>query len=283
MKGALSKSLNTVSVEVLLDAGISNAIDLSKQLGISADLPDYPSLALGVASVSLKEMVEAYAGIVNDGWPVESYYLVQIADHNGNVLEKFNPNPAGNQVASTENCRAVINMMQEVVNNGTGRAIRTRYGIEGDFAGKTGTTQDNSDGWFVGITPNLVTGCWVGADDPRIHFRTTTYGQGAYMALPIVGSFYYRVYKDGKVKKYAGGYFPAPATEMLAMLDIPDYMEVLDIKEKQFDFAEIFKRKSKDQELKAVDKKTPSAEKDQESKERPVWTKIKSIFKKKDK
>jgi len=281
MKGALSKSLNTVSVEVLLDAGIDNTIDLSRQLGISADLPEYPSLALGVASVSLKEMVEAYAGIVNDGRPVKTYYLVQIADRNGNVLEKFSPNYSEGQVASPENCRAVIKMMEAVVDGGTGRGIRTRYGIEGDFAGKTGTTQDNSDGWFMGISPNLVTGCWVGANDPRVHFRTTTYGQGAYMALPIVGSFFYRVKKDAKVKKYAGGTFPSPAPEMLAMLNIPDFEEVMDIEEKEFDFAAIFKRKNKEQELKPVDKKVEPTDEQKETQERPIWTKIKSIFKKK--
>jgi penicillin-binding protein 1A len=283
MKGALSKSLNTVSVEVLLDAGISNTIELSKQLGISADLPEYPSLALGVASVSLKEVVEAYAGIANDGKPVESFYLVQIADHDGNVLEKFNHYPSENQVATAENCRAVINMMQGVVEDGTGRSIRTRFGIEGDFAGKTGTTQDNSDGWFVGISPNMVAGCWVGADDPRIHIRTTTYGQGAYMALPIVGSFYYRVNKDPKVKKYGDGIFPSPEPELLAMLDIPDYVEVMDIEKKKFDFTEIFKSKKQEKELKPVDKKAEPVPTTDESKDKPVWTKIKTIFKKKEK
>jgi len=283
MKGALTKSLNTVSVEVLLDAGIDNTIELSKNLGISADLPEYPSLALGVASVTLKDIVEAYSGILNDGRPVETYYLVQIADRDGKVLEKFNHYPTENQVASTENCRAVINMMQSVVDEGTGRAIRTRYGIESDFAGKTGTTQDNSDGWFVGVSPKLVTGCWVGADDPRVHFRTITYGQGAYMALPIVGSFYYRVNKDAKVNKYIGGTFPSPDSEMLAMLDIPDYVEVLNIREKEFNLADIFKKKNKDEALKPVEKKAKPAQNENESKERPVWTKIKSIFKKKEK
>jgi penicillin-binding protein 1A len=270
-------------VEVLLDAGIANTIDLAKHLGIGANLPEYPSLALGVASVSLKEMVEAYAGIANDGRPVETYYLVQIADHSGKVLEKFNYQQAENQVASPENCRAVINMMQAVVNEGTGSAIRTRYGINSEFAGKTGTTQDNSDGWFIGITPNLVTGCWVGADDPRIHFRTTTYGQGAYMALPIVGSFCFRISKDAKVNKYIAGSFNQPTPEMLAMLNTPEYSEVMKIEEKEFDLADIFKRKNNKQELKPVDKKAEPDKNIEETKERPVWTKIKNIFKKEEK
>ncbi|WP_372651426.1 transglycosylase domain-containing protein, partial [Draconibacterium sp.] len=153
MKGALAKSLNTVSVDVLLEAGIDETIDIARDLGISADLPDYPSLALGVASVSLKEMVEAFAGIVNDGKPVKANYLLQIADKNGKVLKTFDYELANEPVVSVENCRAVINMMEAVVDGGTGRGIRTIYKIPGEFAGKTGTTQNNSDGWFIGLTP----------------------------------------------------------------------------------------------------------------------------------
>lgn len=283
MKGALAKSLNTVSVEVLLDAGIANTIDVSRRLGIDADMPQYPSIALGVASVSLKDMAEAYAGIVNDGRSVETYYLVQIADHEGNVLEEFVNQQNNTQAASPENCRTVINMMQAVVDEGTGNAIRSRFGIEGDFAGKTGTTQENSDGWFIGISPNLVTGCWVGADDPRVHFRTITYGQGAYMALPIVGSFYSRVQKDAKVNKYIGGSFKRPSPEILAMLDLPDYKAVMDIEERGFNLADIFKRKEKKQELKHVEEKAETVENEDDAKDKPVWTKIKNIFKKKDK
>jgi len=283
MKGALEKSLNTVSVEVLMDAGISNTIDVAEDLGISADLPDYPSLALGVASVSLKEIVEAYAGIVNDGKPVAAHYLVEIADGNGKVLEKFNFSPEETEVVLPQNCRAVLNMMQGVINEGTGSAIRTRYNIEGDFAGKTGTTQDNSDGWFIGITPTLVTGCWVGADDPRVHFRTVNYGQGAYMALPIVGSFFSKTYKDPKFSKIKNSTFAPPSPEMLAMLNYPVYKEVMDIKKKDFELADIFRSKTKQEELKKAEKKAEPVETKPETEEKPVWTKIKSIFKKKEK
>ncbi len=283
MKGALAKSLNTVSVEVLMDAGIRETIDIAEKLGISADLPDYPSLALGVASVSLKEMVEAYAGIVNEGKPVKTNYLVKIADKNGKVLEKFTYPVDESEVVSPENCRAVINMMQAVVEDGTGAAIRSRYNIEGDFAGKTGTTQDNSDGWFVGLTPDLVTGCWVGADDPRVHFRTITYGQGAYMALPIVGSFFSKVYKDPKFSKYKNSNFNQPNPDLLAMLNYPEYREVLDIRNRDFNLADIFRSKEKRDQVKTSEKKTVQTETKEETKEKPIWTKIKSIFKKKEK
>lgn len=277
MKGALSKSLNTVSVEVLLEAGIDETIDIVEDLGISADLPDYPSLALGVASVSLKEMVEAFAGIVNDGKPVKTNYLLQIADKNGKILESFNYDLPDDLVVSPENCRAVINMMEAVVDEGTGRGIRTIYKIPGEFAGKTGTTQNNSDGWFIGLTPELVTGCWVGADDPRVHFRTTTYGQGAYMALPIVGKFFHKTYRDNKFEYLKYSTFPNPEPELLAMLNEPQYKEVLDIEKHDFNFASIFGKKDPEDLKDRRVAKADSKEKGQ------LWKKIKNIFRKKDK
>ena len=283
MKGALAQSLNTISVEVLLEAGIPNAIDIAENLGISADLPEYPSLALGVASVSLKEIVEAYATIVNDGKPVETHYLLEIADRDGNVLEKFNYSAEQLSVVSAENCRAVINMMQAVITEGTGSAIRSRFNIEGDFAGKTGTTQDNSDGWFIGLTPDLVTGCWVGADDPRVHFRTITYGQGAFMALPIVGSFFSKTYNDPNFKKLKNSTFTPPGPELYAMLNNPQYKEVMEIEKRDFQLADIFRSKAKREELRAIEKKNEPADKKEITEEKPVWTKIKDIFKKKEK
>lgn len=277
MKGALAQSINTVSVDVLLEAGIDETIDIARDLGISADLPEYPSLALGVASVSLKEIVEAYAGIVNDGFPVKSNYLVEIADKNGNVLHTFNKRQEYDQVVSAENCRALVNMMEEVVESGTGKGIRTIYKIPGDFAGKTGTTQNNSDGWFIGLTPNLVTGCWVGADDPRVHFRTTTLGQGAYMALPIVGKFFHKTYRDPKYANLANATFPQPNDELLAMLDEPGYKDVLDIEKREFNLANIFQKDQSTNLKEREDVQVDEKEKGQ------LWKKIKNIFRKKDK
>lgn len=275
MKGALAQSINTISVDVLLETGVSNVIDVAENLGISADLPQTPSLALGVASISLKEIVEAYAGIVNDGSPVQAHYLLEILDNNGNTLETYGYPGYKKSRVSPENCRAVINMMEAVVEDGTGKGIRTVYHIPGDFAGKTGTTQNNSDGWFIGITPNLVTGCWVGADDPRVHFRTTTYGQGAYMALPIVGKFFYKTYRDQKFASLKYSTFKQPEPELLAMLDEPQYKEILEADKKFFDLAKIFGGKD-DAGLK--ERKEKSVE---EKKARPLWNAIKSIFKKK--
>ena len=279
MKGALAKSLNTVSVEVLLAAGIEETIEIAEDLGISTELPDYPSLALGVASISLKEIVEAFAGIVNDGKPVEAHYLLEIADRDGNILETFSYELENNPIVSPENCRAIINMMEAVVDQGTGRGIRSIYKIDGDFAGKTGTTQNNSDGWFIGITPNLVTGCWVGADDPRVHFRTTTFGQGAYMALPIVGKFFHKTYNDPKFLNLKNSEFISPEPELLAKLHKPNFKEMLDVEKREFSLADIFKKKDDEGNLQEKQK----TDIQQEKKKGRVWTKIKNIFKKKEK
>ncbi len=280
MKGALAQSVNTVSVEVLLESGINNTIEIARDLGISADLPHFPSLALGVASVSLKEMTEAYAGIVNDGVPVKTHYLLEIADNKGNVLETFSYPTSTQPVVSPENCRALIQMLQAVVNGGTGNAIRTVYKVPGDFAGKTGTTQNNSDGWFIGLTPNLVTGCWVGASDPRVHFRTTTYGQGAYMALPIVGKFFSKTYNDQKYASLKNSRFALPGPELLAQVNVQEYREVLDLKDRLFNLADIFKKKDKNDDL---EQKPQRETKSETKEEKTIWGKIKGIFKKKDK
>ena len=277
MKGALAKSINTISVDVLLETGISNVINISRILGITADLPDYPSLALGVASISLKEIVEAYAGIVNDGKPVKTNYLLEIADRDGNVLETFEyPEPEISKI-SPENCRAVLHMLEAVISEGTGRSIRSVYQVEGAFAGKTGTTQNNSDGWFIGITPNLVAGCWVGADDPRVHFRTTTYGQGAYMALPIVGKFFSKTYRDPKFTPLKQQRFSSPGPELLAKLDIPPYKEAFELDRKVFDLGSIFGKKTEEPKL----GEKPKTVEEPDKKEKPVWNAIKNIFKKK--
>ena len=272
MKGALAKSINTVSVDIMLEAGISKTINIAKQLGISADLPAYPSLALGVASISLKEIAEAFAGIVNDGIPVKTNYLVEITDDAGNILKTFSHETKTRPVVSSENCRMLIQMMKAVIESGTGQGIRSVYGIQGDFAGKTGTTQDNSDGWFIGISPDLVTGCWVGADDPRVRFRTITFGQGAYMALPIVGKFFAKTYNDPKFRNLKYNTFNKPTPEYLAMLELPDYKETLEVERRQFNFAQIFGKNNDDQK---------PAETEPKPREAPIWTRIIDIFKKK--
>ena len=225
MEGALANSVNTIAVEVLLDAGIKKTISTTKELGINSELPAVPSLALGVASISLKEMVVAYSTIVNNGMRVEPYYIVSVSDINDKVIETFaSPAPVTTSL-KRENCNVITHMLKSVVDFGTGRSIRSKFKIPGTFAGKTGTTQDQTDGWFMGFTPNLVTGCWVGADDPNVRFRTITYGQGSYMALPLTGRFFSSLYKDPEYQKMQNESFVRISSDAMLALNIPPYIE----------------------------------------------------------
>lgn len=197
LAGGLAYSVNTVSVKVLERAGIQNTVNLAHKMGITASMPTVPSLALGVADVSMSEIVTAYACFANRGHAVTPFYVTSICSRDGKVLEAFQPEKP-KQVLSPETSQIMLHMMKRVIDEGTGARLRSQYGISGDVAGKTGTTQDNADGWFIAILPNLVVGSWVGADDPRIHFRSTALGQGANTALPIVGRMLRKAQKEHK-------------------------------------------------------------------------------------
>jgi penicillin-binding protein 1A len=275
MEGALAQSINTISVDILMKTGIDNAIEKVRQLGIRSDLPEVPSLALGVASISLKEMLFAYATIINGGKRVVPYYLLSISDKNGDVLEEFATPPARPTDIDPVNCKVIRHMMETAINEGTGKKIRSVYKIPGDFAGKTGTTQNQSDGWFVGITPHLIAGCWVGGEDRGIHFRTITYGQGSYMALPIVGKFYYKLYRDPHYKQFQYTRFPEMNEQLLADLNIPPYKEMLEIDKKDNLLDRLFAGKSKEEKLREIQE--PKKQKEKKN----LWQAIKNIFKKK--
>lgn len=275
MEGALAKSINTVAVEVLMQTGIDEVVETSRQLGITSRLPEFPSLALGVASVSLKEMVSAYATILNDGVYIEPHYLVSIEDARGNQLAKFEkPHPQGTDL-DPDNCRLLVHMLESVVENGTGAKLRTVYKVPGEFAGKTGTTQDHSDGWFMGMSPKLVTGCWVGADDPSIHFRTITYGQGGYMAMPIVAKFYNKMYSDSRYRKLQFASFKSPSRKLLAQADVPPFRENLQPESIGDVIGNIFGGKKHRKAEKSDDKQ------EDEKEGKKIWQSIKDIFKKK--
>jgi penicillin-binding protein 1A len=275
MEGALSQSVNTVAAEVIIRTGIENVISTARELGIEADLPKVPSLALGVASMSLKDLLFAYATMLNGGIRTKPYYLKSISDNEGNLLAEFE-RPATQKTRLNEvNCRIITHMMETAVNEGTGTKIRSTYRISSDFAGKTGTTQNHSDGWFVGLTPNLVTGCWVGAEDPGIHFRTITYGQGSFMALPVVGKFYHKLYNDQRYQQLKRAQFPDLEEVLLADLDIPRYKDILEIERPDNLFDRIFAGKSKEEKLRKIQQPEKIEEK------KGIWQSIKGIFKKK--
>ncbi len=211
MEGGLTYSVNTVAVHVLEKAGIDNTISLAQKMGITSELDPVPSLALGTPSISVTEMVAAYSCMTNHGKTVKPYYITSIASRNDVVLERFKP-VLGEQVLTEENAQMLVHMLKRAVNEGTGAGMRSRFGINNDMAGKTGTTQSNADGWFIAMTPTLVIGSWVGADDPRIRFRSTALGQGASTALPIVATFLQQVNADAEFKQLTRARFsPLPA------------------------------------------------------------------------
>jgi penicillin-binding protein 1A len=161
-----------------------------------------PSLALGTSPVTIKEMVSAYSTIANDGMYLEPRMVTSIEDRNGNVLAQFDT-ASPERALAPEADRTLIDVMRDVVNRGTGAAIRSRYGIRADVAGKTGTTQDNADGWFILMQPQLVAGAWVGFDDGRVTFASSYWGEGAHTALPIVGDFYQRALRARLIDSHA--------------------------------------------------------------------------------
>lgn len=210
LKGALSKSLNTVSAWIIDKIGPDAVIDQAREMGIESPIPSVPSIALGTAELTLFEMTQGYIPFATGGISRPIKYLNSIETRDGKVLYETYTDHDGAEVLSHDNAVLVRDMLTAVVDSGTGRAIHRTYKIDTPFAGKTGTTQNGADGWFMGMTPNMVMGAWVGADNPSHHFKSSYYGQGAYMALPIVGRFAYSISKTPSVARHLQGEFPEP-------------------------------------------------------------------------
>ena len=236
MEGGLSGSVNTVSVKLLERTGIGNAIGMIRKMGISSELPAVPSLALGTPSISVLEMAAAYSVLANDGVYVAPSYLTAITDQQGKVLQQLE-NREGTQALKKETTQMMLHMMKRVVSEGTGSSLRSKYGVMNDVAGKTGTTQSNVDGWFMAVMPKLVIGAWVGADDPRMHFRSTALGQGAATALPIVAKFLQQANQDKTLSNVMWSRFEP----------LPQHLvNVMDCKQSKSDrnfFQRLFKKK----------------------------------------
>ena len=209
MKGALEKSVNVVSVEILLKAGIDNVLHTAKNMGIESSIPKVPSIALGVADISLLEMVNAYCAFDNGGKKINPVFISRIEDKDGKVIYQAEAKKT-KQVISKQTAYYMTEMLKGVVNEGTAIRLRDTYKLKGEMAGKTGTTQSQADGWFIGYTPGLVAGAWVGAENPAIHFNSIQYGQGAAMALPIWAYFMQKCKSDVSFKPYVNGNFSLP-------------------------------------------------------------------------
>jgi penicillin-binding protein 1A len=207
LKKALANSINTVSAKLIDKTGPDAVISLVRKLGVDTEIPSQPSIALGAVDITVKDMVAAYSTFANQGIYMKPQVITRIEDKNGNVI--YEPKLESRDVLSKDIAYAVIKLLEGVTESGSGSRLRTQGGGSGDkrwtgypymfenpIAGKTGTTQNQSDGWFVGMVPNLATGVWVGNEDRSAHFRTITNGQGATMALPIWGLFMKKCYAD---------------------------------------------------------------------------------------
>ena len=204
LKFGLANSINTVTAYIMKQFGPHAVVDLAKKIGIQSNILAVPSLCLGTFDLSVYEMVGAYSTFVNKGVWTEPIFITKIEDKNGVILEEFTPKTQ--EAMSKETADLMVRMLQGVVDGvyspaagktrGTGLRLRFKYGFENEMGGKTGTTQNQSDGYFMGITPNLVTGVWSGCEDRSAHFRDIYYGQGANMALPVFAEYMQRVYAD---------------------------------------------------------------------------------------
>jgi penicillin-binding protein 1A len=210
LKNALANSVNSVTARLIDKIGPRPVINLVRNLGVTSDIPEVPSIALGTMDLSVYEMVAAYGTFANQGIYVEPVFVTRIEDKYGTVLQEFVPETR--DVLSEDAAATVVSLLEGVTLSGSGQRLRGTWGVnridykravtgypydfKNPIAGKTGTTQNQSDGWFMGMVPNLVTGVWVGAEDRAAHFPSITYGQGATMALPIWGMYMKSLYAD---------------------------------------------------------------------------------------
>ncbi|WP_339633960.1 penicillin-binding protein 1A [Bizionia echini] len=236
LQDALANSVNTITARLMDKVGPQPVIDLVQKLGVESNIPAVPSIALGTADLSVYEMVAAYATFANQGVYTKPVMVTHIEDKNGTVLYQFTPE--SRDVISAETAYVTVKLLEGVTRGGSGTRLRTKgadayradyreivtgypYEFKNPIAGKTGTTQNQSDGWFMGMVPNLVTGVWVGAEDRATHFRTITYGQGAAMALPIWG-MYMRSCIDDEELEISTSDFEAPK-DLTIQVDCEDY------------------------------------------------------------
>jgi penicillin-binding protein 1A len=210
LKWGLAQSNNWISAYLMSQLNPSAFVRLLHEFGImNQDIHPSMSLCLGPCDISVQEMVSAYTSFPNKGIRTAPLYVTRIEDAEGNIVAEFAPRI--NEVISEESAYKMIVLMRGVIDGGTGSRMRNRYKITAPMGGKTGTTNDNSDGWFVGYTPNLAFGAWVGGDERDIHFNSMTYGQGASASLPICALFLQKVYKDASLGYSQDEQFDIPA------------------------------------------------------------------------
>ena len=209
LRWALTYSNNWISARLIDALKPANLVNMLHNFGITNKLDTVPALCLGPCDVSVKEMVSAYSAFANKGMRAQPMFVTRICDNSGNVLAEFTPQQT--EVMSEEAYYKILSMLLNVVDAGTGARLRYAYHIDAQMGGKTGTTNFNADGWFMGFTPELVTGVWVGGEERFIHFASMAYGQGAEMALPIYGLYMKSIYDDPSLPYSQSTKFDFPA------------------------------------------------------------------------
>ena len=204
LKWALANSVNYISAFLIKRVGPEKVVSMARAMGVTSDIEPVPAICLGTPSISVYEMVGALATFANQGQHKKPIFMTRIEDKNGNIIATFTSE--SNDALDERTAYLMLGLMKGVVDLGTGRRLRFRYKLNNPIAGKTGTTDNNSDGWFMGLTPDLVSGVWVGAEDRSVHFRSTSLGQGANMALPIWALYMQRVYADDSLNVSQGDF-----------------------------------------------------------------------------
>ncbi len=221
LKYALALSVDRIAAALTQDFTPQAVIKIVRHMGITEPIEPVPSICLGTPEIAVADMVGAYCTYANKGIWIQPTFVTRIEDKNGRVLEQFTPKT--DEAMSPQDAYVMLNMMEGVVQYGTGaRLAGSRYGFHNPIAGKTGTTQNNSDGWFIGITPDLVSGCWSGFEDRAIHFENMEYGQGASEALPVWGNYMKKVYAD-KMLNISQGDFQKPDKPITIELNCDKY------------------------------------------------------------
>ncbi len=281
LKGALANSVNTVTAEIMIKTGVEKVVKLSQSMGVESDLPSVPSISLGTGEISLQEMLTVYSCFANNGVKAMPFGLLRIEDRTGKVLYEHSPQVKGFPALDRQTTDLMNYMLRQVVENGTAANLRPAYGLRSQIAGKTGTTQNNADGWFIGYTPTLLAGAWVGAESPAVHFRSTTLGQGAHMAMPIYGIFMRKVEQDSNYGKYTNARFDNLNEDLLVMVDCMDYSEDDPDRSRFFDF---FRGGNKEPDrplLKPTDEQNKNDDEERDEKRKGLLNRMKDLFRKK--
>lgn len=245
---ALTRSLNTVTVKILRETGVANVVNQAHKMGIAEKIEHRPSIALGVSDLKVWDMAKAYTTFLNDGKPINPYFIKRIEDKEGNLIAEFTPENTAPEAFAEETREQVLEILKQVINRGTGQRLRSVYGFKNDLAGKTGTTQDNTDGWFVGMLPDLVTVTWVGNDNSQIKFPSTAMGQGANSALPIFAKLLQKMNADPSFNSITQARFKPTSPEVLELMDC-------DTTEKEGFFKRLFGKKNPDKKFKKEQQK----------------------------